>query len=54
MWKFLIKLMDKWCCKHSWNKYYESQTKNSEHENPYKIEHTLICKNCGKIKKICV
>lgn len=43
----LLKLV----CSHKWGKYADSLTRNRKHEI-IKYEHTLICSNCGKIKRI--
>ena len=51
MWKALIKLVEKWACCHKWETYRSSKT-YSISSTPYKIEYTLICQKCGKIKKI--
>lgn len=50
--ELIISLLKKWSCSHSWEKYYENQTFSYRNKLPSKIEHTLICKNCGKIKRI--
>lgn len=43
----------KFCC-HDWKFYHETKTMPSSRNNtvPLKIEHTLICKKCGEIKRI--
>lgn len=50
---FIKDFLSKLSCHHEW--YVHDQTKTYEREwskKPYKIEQTLICKKCGKIKKI--
>lgn len=51
MWKALIKLVEKWACCHKWEEYQASKTYGNS-LIPSKIEYTLICQKCGKIKKI--
>lgn len=49
----LIKLIEKWACCHEWESH--NITHVYMHENskiPYKSKETLICKKCGKIKRI--
>ena len=45
MWKALIKLVEKWACKHEWHLRTES------YEN-FHTRQVWICWKCGKIKKI--
>lgn len=53
MWKALIKLVEKWACCHEWTINKITRTyENFYDKRPSKIEETLICKKCGKIKKI--
>lgn len=53
MWKALIKLVEKWACCHEWENYHITKTyENDSDKKPWKVEHTLICQKCGKIKKI--
>lgn len=53
MWKALIKLVEKWACCHEWeNRHITRSYKNDYDKMPSKVELTLICKKCGKIKKI--
>ena len=50
---FLADLLSKASCHHEW--YVHDETKTFEGPTsslPYKITQTLICKKCGKIKKI--
>jgi len=52
------KILEKLSCKHKWYTYNETETYSSftcgsiKNEIPIKHKHTLICKKCGKIKKI--
>ena len=49
----LIKLLEKWACSHDWDQYHRTNVYEDDNtETPYKIKETLICKKCGKIKKI--
>ena len=51
MWKALVSLVEKWACRHEWNKITEVQVNNSWGG----ISHwkfLLVCKKCGKIKWI--
>ena len=53
MWKALIKLVEKWACRHEWENHYITELyKNDSDKRPWKVELTLICHKCGKIKKI--
>lgn len=53
MWQALIKLVEKWACRHEWENYRTTKSyENASDKFPWKVEHTLICKKCGKIKKI--
>ena len=53
MWEALIKLVEKWACCHEWETYQITKTYDDDYDKrPSKIEHTLICQKCGKIKKI--
>ena len=53
MWRALIKLVEKWACCHKWETHQTSKTyENYYDKRPSKIEETLICSKCGKIKKI--
>jgi hypothetical protein len=48
-------IFEKWSCKHSWKVHYESRVLVKDFAGQmygrYTVQ-TLICKNCGKIKKI--
>lgn len=46
----LSKILDKWLCKHDWRTYHVIAGHNMFGEILEK--HTLICKLCGKIKKV--
>ena len=52
----LIRILEKWSCHHEWSVYHQteiySQFANVDTDVPMKRRHTLICKKCGKIKKI--
>lgn len=53
MWKALVKLVEKWACCHEWKTYHKTYTYENDYDKrPWKVEHTLICQKCGKIKKI--
>ncbi len=54
--KEIEKLLEKWACGHQWKFYAEMDLfvkgDNRAIPIPIQIRHTLICKKCGKIKKI--
>ena len=53
MWQALIKLVEKWACCHEWESHHTTKVyENSFDHIPWKVEETLICQKCGKIKKI--
>ena len=53
MWKALIKLVEKWSCCHEWELHRRMSTYDEfSGDKPCRVEETLICKKCGKIKKI--
>lgn len=53
MWKALIKLIEKWECCHEWETHRIIKCYKGEwNKLPDKVEETLICQKCGKIKKI--
>lgn len=53
MWEALIKLVEKWACCHDWETYHITNVyENDSDKIPWKVEHTLICQKCGKIKKV--
>ena len=45
-------LFEKLCCKHKWYKHQRVHILERGYENPTGYEDTLICKKCGKIKKV--
>lgn len=55
MWKALINLVKKWGCRHHWKTYQTSKVFASDFDKtPIRIDHTLICKKCGEIRKITI
>lgn len=51
--KLLTQLLEKWVCKHEWVTYQKCDIYNEfSGEIPSRLEFILICKKCGKIKKI--
>lgn len=53
MWQALIKLVEKWACCHKWETHRRMSSYDEEYDKlPTKVEETLICQKCGKIKKI--
>lgn len=59
MWKALIKLVEKWACGHEWKQFGDrvktygfNYIEGGISKQPTKIEQTLICNKCGKIKRI--
>lgn len=53
MWQALIKLVEKWACCHEWKTHRRMSSYDGTHDKlPTKVEETLICQKCGKIKKI--
>ena len=53
MWKALIKLVEKWACRHCWETHHTVEVYEYSYDKmPYKTKRTLICSKCGKIKKI--
>lgn len=53
MWQALIKLVEKWACRHEWEKIDEwtetDQYRNSISSYDYAL---YVCKKCGKFKKV--
>ena len=47
--KLLTQLFEKWTCKHEWVTYQKCDVYD---EFSRDLEFILICKKCGKIKKI--
>ena len=53
MWKALIKLVEKWACCHEWKTHRTMRSYDEVWDKlSTKVEETLICQKCGKIKKI--
>lgn len=53
MWKVLIKLVEKLACCHEWKTHRRMSSYGGVYDKlPIKVEETLICQKCGKIKKI--
>ena len=53
MWQALIKLVEKLACCHELKTHRTMSSYNKTcDELPTKVEETLICQKCGKIKKI--
>ena len=48
---YLKAIFEKWECKHKWH-IYASHSIGKDIKNPEIVVDTLICKKCGKIKKI--
>ena len=49
----LIKLLEKWACCHDWESHNKTDVyASATSKMPYKTKETLICKKCGKIKRI--
>jgi hypothetical protein len=46
------KLIEKWTCKHKWKVHYEVSVRDSGRDLPHTVRQTLICTECGKIKRI--
>lgn len=44
----------KFSCPHRWHLHFASDVFGSEHRSPIAVNHTLICKRCGKIKTMTV
>jgi hypothetical protein len=53
MWQALIKLVEKWAFCHEWKSHRTMKSYDESWDKlPAKVEETLICQKCGKIKKI--
>ena len=51
--KMLRKLIEKWSCKHKWKIHNTTNIRDTEMPDiPTAVRQTLICQECGKIKKI--
>lgn len=48
----LLNILKKLGCSHKWERYYVTEAWSKKSKLPTKIFHTLICKDCGKIKRI--
>lgn len=48
----LSKLIEKWLCKHKWKVFRETRIYSRTHNDITGYEYILICKKCGKIKRI--
>lgn len=45
--------LDKLLCKHKWEEHYRNKMyQDGYNDRPFRIDATLICSKCGKIKKI--
>ena len=50
---FISELLSKWSCHHEWMVHHEThEFENDYSKRPCRIIETIICKRCGKIKKI--
>ena len=53
MWELLKSILSKWGCKHQWELYQRmNMLPSSGGGLPHTITDTLICQECGKIKRI--
>ena len=53
MYKLLLKILEKLACKHKWLLHQKNNIfEDSSDKYPTIIKDTLICSECGKIKKI--
>lgn len=50
--KLILQLLQKWACCHEWEVHKLVQSYLEGHSRPAEIVEVLICKKCGKIKKI--
>lgn len=51
--KLILQWLDKLACHHDWMVHREVHVYMDETDaEPYKTKQTLICKKCGKIKRI--
>jgi hypothetical protein len=48
----ISKIIDKWFCLHKWELYQRTNAFSKGYQRPSRVEDTLVCKRCGKIKKI--
>lgn len=49
MWQVLIKLVEKWACRHEWEHWQEVNVTSDL--GRYQIHH-FVCKKCGKFKRV--
>jgi len=52
MWELIKQWLTKKACHHDWILHAKTKVYDNPLENPVCIRHTLICKKCGKIKRI--
>lgn len=52
MWELIKQWLAKKACCHDWIFHAETKVYDDPYSNPVYIKHTLICKKCGKIKRI--
>ena len=56
MYKLILQILEKWACKHKWETFAEHKAVNTKESDEDYIKlyssYTLICTECGKIKKI--
>ena len=53
MWQALIKLVEKWACKHEWEKIEEWTETDQDKYGIHCYDYALyVCKKCGKFKKV--
>jgi hypothetical protein len=54
IWQIFKLMLMKFSCHHKWYKYDELKIYGDDRSDnlPIYIQHTLICKECGKIKKM--
>jgi len=51
MWQIIKRILLKRACYHEWELYKEVNVVNDSGQN-VRFEHTMLCKKCGKFKKI--
>jgi hypothetical protein len=49
---FFQSILEKLTCMHAWETHATVETATIFSDKTYKVEQTLICKKCGKIRKI--
>ena len=53
MWKALIKLVEKWACRHEWQVLENWIEEEYRGRFSYSYDVTLyVCKKCGKMKRV--